>query len=90
MDRVPGSIVDACVRTHMHTLRTHACLFPPLVLLPSALKHAPRPRLPGQLEPIVPDGGWGGGAKGTQCCLPTPTGGVVPRSGTLMGAAATR
>lgn len=28
---------------------------------PSALRHAPRPRLPGQPEPEVPDGGWGGG-----------------------------
>ena len=25
MDRVPGSIVDGCLRVHTGTLRTHAC-----------------------------------------------------------------
>ena len=84
MGRVPASIVDACVRVPV-------CVFPPPPLPPSALRHAPRPRLPGQPEPEVPDGGWGGGCqgRGTQCCPPTRTGGVAPRSGTLTGAAAT-
>lgn len=54
MGRVPASIVDACVRVPV-------CVFPPPPLPPSALRHAPRPRLPGQPEPEVPDGGWGGG-----------------------------
>ena len=77
-----------CVRA---CVRVPVCLFPPPPLPPSALRHAPRPRLPGQPEPKVPDGGWGGGCqgRGTQCCPPTPTGGVAPRSGTLTGAAAT-
>lgn len=54
MGRVPASIVDACVRVPV-------CVFPAPPLPPSALRHAPRPRLPGQPEPEVPDGGWGGG-----------------------------
>lgn len=84
MGRVPASIVDACVRVPV-------CVFPAPPLPPSALRHAPRPRLPGQPEPEVPDGGWGGGCqgRGTQCCPPTRTGGVAPRPGTLTGAAAT-
>ena len=53
----------ACTQAHSAHMRVPVCLFPPPVLPPSALKHAPRPRLPGQLEPKVSDGGWGGGAK---------------------------
>lgn len=85
---VPGGRV----RVHAHSPHTHVpgCLSPPPALPPSALKHGPRPRLPGQPEPKVPDGGWGGGAKGEPCGPPTPTGGVLPRSGTLMGAATTQ
>lgn len=85
---VPGGRV----RVHAHSPHTHVpgCLSPPPALPPSALKHGPRPRLPGQPEPKVPDGGWGGGAKGEPCGPPTPTGGVLPRPGTLMGAATTQ
>ena len=55
-----------CLRTCTHSthVRVPVCLFPPPVLLPSALKYAPRPRLLGQREPKFPDGGWGGCAKG--------------------------
>ena len=89
----------ACTHTHAHThthTHTHAhspdmhvpvCLFPPPVLPQSALKHAPLPRLPGQLEAKVPDRGWGGSSKVEQCCQLMLTGGVLPQSGTLMGAA---
>ena len=50
------------MRVHAHSPHTHVpgCLSPPPALPPSALKHGPRPRLPGQPEPKVPDGGWGG------------------------------
>ena len=88
-------IHHGCVHAHAHT-HTHAhsihmhvpvCLFPPPVLPQSALKHAPLPRIPGQPEAKVQDRGWGGSSKGEQCSLPTLTGGVLPLSGTLMGAA---
>ena len=59
------SWMPANVRTRPHSphMPVAVCLLPPPVLLLIALKHAPRPRLPGQLEPKVSDGGWGGGAK---------------------------
>ena len=76
MDRVLGSIVDVCVHTDTHAhsahVHVHVCLFPPPVLR-SALKHAPQPRLSGQPEAKVPDGGWGGVQRGncaaSQCLL---------------------
>ena len=80
----------ACTQAHCAHMRVPMFLFPPPVLLPSALKHAPQPRLPGQPEPKFHDEGWGWGAKGAQYCLPMPTVGIVPRSGTLMEAAAIR
>ena len=43
MDRVPGSLVGTCVHTQVP-----GCLSPPPALPPSALKHGPRPRLPGR------------------------------------------
>lgn len=77
-------------RTHAHSAHMHApvCLLVPPVLPQSALKHAPRPRLPGQPEAKVPDGDWGEGAKGEECCPSTPPGGMVALSGSLMGDAA--
>ena len=61
-----AGIHHGCLRacTHSTHVRVPVCLFPPPVLPPSALKHAPRPRLVGQREPKFPNGGWGGCAKG--------------------------
>ena len=81
MDRVPGSIMDACVHAHVPV---PVCLLP-LVLPPSALKHAPQPRLPGSQSLKFLTGAGEGVQRGTQCCPPTPTGGVVPQSWTVMG-----
>ena len=85
--------MDVCTRAHTHThahsihMHVPVCLFPPPVLPQSALKHAPLPRIPGQPEAKVQDRDWGGSSKGEQCSLPTLTGGVLPLSGTLIGAA---
>ena len=51
------SWMPANVRTRPHSphMPVAVCLLPPPVLPPSALKHAPRPRLPGQLEPKFHD-----------------------------------
>ena len=59
-----------CARAPSTPMRVPVCLFPPPPLPPSVLKHAPRPKLLGQLEPKVPDRGWGGCAKGDPV-LPT-------------------
>ena len=51
------SWMPANVRTRPHSphMPVAVCLLPPPVLLLIALKHAPRPRLPGQLEPKFHD-----------------------------------
>ena len=82
MDHVPGSIMDVCVHTctqaNSTQMHVHVCLLPPLVLPWSVLKHAPRPRLPGQPEANVPAGGWGGGAKGNGAACPHQLGAWSP------------
>ena len=80
----------ACASKHTHSTHMHVpvCLFSPPVLPPSALKHAPRPRLPGQSEPKVPDGGWGGSAKGDPVLPAYADWGPHAPTGTLMGEAA--
>lgn len=83
------------VRVHAHTrtLPTRAC---PCVSLPSSGLAAECPEsvllgqgCPGSRSLRFPTRAGEGGAKGEHCCPPTPAGAVLPRSGTLMGAATT-